>query len=200
MKLWKYLVQSCRMVHNNYVSLSSKHKYLTAMFTGGSILTISDCTAQYLSSRLTENYTYDFRRTLSLFTFGTLYYGFIYRSIYSIYDLAFGPKNVLIKVFVDCGPNTFFLLIPSFYYITGYVKGYNTQYITNQLKNEYLSSSFGTALYWAPIMFISFRYFTIHTRILYITICSFFHKTVLSWYSNRNRVNERINNINIQIQ
>ncbi len=43
----------------------------------------------------------------------------------------------------------------------------------------------------ALIFGLRFKYLTIHTRILYITVFSFVHKTALSWYSNRQRVKER---------
>ena len=41
-------------------------------------------------------------------------------------------------------------------------------------------------------MYISFRFFTPETRIFYITTCSFAHKTALSWYSNRTRCKQRM--------
>lgn len=181
-----------KTAHRNYVAFSAKHKYITSISTAAVMLTVSDCTAQYLSSRWINNYQFDYRRTASMVVFGMCYYGIVARTIYTCYDLLLGPKNALIKVALDVGPHTWVIFTPLFYYITGIVKGYDINYITNQLKREYLTATFGTTIYWTPIMFVSFRYCTIHTRILWLTCFSFFHKTVLSWYSNRTRVKENM--------
>jgi len=191
LNLWKGVLQRGKTIHLNYVAFSAKHKYIAAMATGGGVLTFSDLTAQCLSSRFVDNYTFDTRRTFALWIFGTFYYGIIGRSIYTVYEVMFGPKRAWAKAFMDIGPHTWMVLIPSFYFITGYAKGYDTAHITQQLRKEYLVSSSGTALYWLPVMYVSFKYCTVHTRILWITVFSFAHKTALSWYSNRERVKER---------
>ena len=188
-----------RTIHRNYVAFSANHKYITSILTAGGVLTVSDCTAQYWSSKWINNYQFDYRRTLSMLCFGLFYYGILARTIYSVYDIMFGPKNALLKAFMDIGPHTWLLFVPAFYYSTGLIKGYDIDYITNQLKKEYVTAASGSAIYWAPVMFVSFRYCTIHTRILWITTFSFIHKTALSWYSNRTRVSERtamLNNVN----
>ena len=190
-------MNTLKIVQRNYVAFSPKHQYLSSMVTGGSILTVSDSAAQYLSSKWINNYQFDYRRTLSMFMFGTFYYGIIARSVYSLYDVILGPKNAMVKAFMEIGPHAWMLFTPAFYYSTGIIKGYDTEYITNQLKNEYLTASTGTALYWTPVMFASFRYCTIHTRILWVASFSFIHKTALSWYSNRTRVKERMTMMNL---
>ena len=162
------------------------------MATGGFILTISDGTAQYLSSQFIENYKFDWRRTLALCTFGTFYYGLIARKIYFIYELTLGPGRPILKAFIDCSIHTPFLLLPCFYFMTGIIKGQSVNGIALQLKDEWYTCSTASLAYWVPMMWFNFRYCTPQTRIFFIATMSWIHKSALSWYSNRNRVAQRI--------
>eukprot|EP01084_Bolivina_argentea_P174009 301421_1 len=186
------LLGPLKSIHKNYVATSLNKPFITAMITGGSILTISDFTAQKISSRFIDNYVYDYRRTIALGVFGTFYYGLIARSIYFVYERFIGPGRPVIKSMIDCCVHTPFLLIPCFYYITGTIKGQKLSEINTQLKSEWFVSSTGSVLYWIPIMWFNFRYCTPETRIFFIATLSFLHKTALSWYSNRNRMKERL--------
>lgn len=187
----KSLTRSFKGIYQRYYDISTNKPYITAMITGGSILTVSDLTAQWLTSKFTANYKFDFRRTLALGTFGVFYYGLIARGLYSIYERAIGPGRPLLKTMVDCGVHTPFLLIPCFYFSTGFIKGQTFSEITSQLKQEWWTSSTASLAYWLPMMWFNFTYCTPQTRILFICILSWMHKSALSWYSNRNRVRMR---------
>lgn len=180
------------VVYSKYIHVSVSRPYLTAMVTGGTILTISDCAAQYFSSWGVYGYKHDWRRTFALCMFGTFYYGTVARAIYAYYEWYFGVQQVLQKTIIDCCIHGPLIVVPCFYFMTGVIKGESLTDIHQQFKREFMVTAVGTLLYWIPVMFISFRFFTQHTRILYITSLSLAHKTALSWFTNRNRMNERL--------
>lgn len=176
---------------SSYKNFSKTKPYICASITGFSVLSISDITSQKVS-KWNTNYPYDYRRTVGLAMFGFLYYGFACRKIYFMYDKLFGMGKPILKSVIDCTLHTPFLLLPSFYFITGTCKGDSVHKIYEQLKSEWIVTASGTSAYWIPLMLISFRYMTPETRILYITSCSYIHKTALSWYTNRERVQNRM--------
>lgn len=180
-----------------YKTFSKTKPYICASLTGFSVLSISDVTSQKISTWNTSC-PYDYRRTLGLAMFGLLYYGFACRKIYFMYDKILGIGKPVLKSVIDCTLHTPFLLLPSFYFITGTCKGDKPYKIFEQLKNEWIVTASGTSAYWIPLMLISFRYMTPETRILYITSCSYIHKTALSWYTNRERVKNRKNQFDNQ--
>ena len=189
----------CSCFHLFYFCSFSDHvpfasvppKPLSAMITGGSILSISDFTAQTVSSRFIDNYRFDTQRTLALCLFGTFYYGLVMRKLYFVYETAFGPGRPLFKAMIDCTVHTPFLLLPCFYAMTGAVKGQRPMEIYEQFKAEWWTSSTASIAYWLPVMLFNFRYCTPQTRILFISSTSWVQKTALSWYSNRSRVEQR---------
>mmetsp|Transcript_12094 Transcript_12094/g.23293 ORF Transcript_12094/g.23293 Transcript_12094/m.23293 type:complete len:101 (-) Transcript_12094:187-489(-) len=89
---------------------------------------------------------------------------------------------------IDCYLHTPFLLIPSFYALTGSIKGQTPKEWGRQLRDEWMTASFGSVLYWTPVQIVCFRFVPQHTRIAFVTGMSFFHKAWLSWLSNRKRV------------
>jgi len=160
------------------------------MMTGSSILTISDVTAQWISSWFTEHYRFDGQRTLALCLFGTFYYGLAMRKIYFVYESVLGPGRPVFKAVVDCAVHTPFVLLPSFYVTTGLVKGQRPLEIYEQFKREWWTSSTASVAYWLPMMVFNFRFCTPQTRILFISATAWIQKTALSWYSNRDRVDQ----------
>ena len=164
---------------------------VSAMITGGSILSISDLTAQCISSCFIENYKIDLQRTLAMGVFGTFYYGLIARKLYFVYESVFGPGRVVTKAVIDCCVHTPFVLLPCFYAITGTVKGQSPTQVYEQFKSEWWTSSTASVAYWYPMMMFNFKYCTPQTRILFISCTSWIQKTALSWYSNRTRVARR---------
>jgi len=193
-------VSQARNIRVHYNQISGNKPYITAMLTGGSILTISDLTAQFVSSRFTDNYRFDLRRTFALCAFGTFYYGLIARKLYFVYESVFGPGRAVLKASVDCSIHTPFLLLPCFYAITGTFKGQTPIEIYEQFKKEWWTSSTASIAYWYPMMWINFRYCTPQTRILFISTGSWFHKSALSWYSNRSRVQQRMKEAEEQLE
>jgi len=161
------------------------------MITGSSILSISDVTVQCLSSWFTENYRFDARRTLALCAFGAFYYGLPMRKIYFVYESVIGPGRPVFKAVIDCAVHLPFVLLPSFYGITGMVKGQRPLEIYQQLKEEWPTSSAASFVYWLPLMMLNFRYGTPQTRVLFLSCTSWTQKCGLSWYSNRGRARVR---------
>ena len=175
-------------------NITDAYPNISNMLSGGIILSISDYTAQYITSYNEFNYKWDKSRTLALGTFGCIYFGFIARNVYFIWDklFGFGPKSGLYKSFMDCTVHTFLGYIPGFYIITGIMKGQSINNIYTQMENEYFQACIGTTIYWSIPMYILFQFCSHHWRVIYISMLSFIHKTVLSMYSNRERMRNRL--------
>merc|ERR1712070_465290 len=94
-------------------------------------------------------------------------------------------RHAVTMTILDCAGHTPFVLIPSFYLITKTIKGYTLPQTLTRLKQEFLVASFGSAAYWAPVQLVNFFYVPQHSKILFVSCLSFFHKTWLSWLSNR---------------
>eukprot|EP01083_Nonionella_stella_P053456 141416_1 len=185
---------SFKKIRLGYVRISSQNPYFTSSLTGGCILTFSDYVAQSMSAIYSDGYSYDGRRTLALGSFGFFYYGFVSRTIFWLYDvcLGAGAQRVLAKTLIECIGHTYTLFIPSYYFITGIIKGNTILQIKQQLRHEYFASSSATMCYWMPLMWFNFTYCRLQTQILFLSTFSFIHKTALSWYSNRNRFKQRL--------
>lgn len=96
--------------------------------------------------------------------------------------------NAIQKMVLDVYLHTPFLLIPSFYLITCMIRGRTLSQTLKQLKEEWFEASFGSALFWTPLCLINFLYVPQHSRVVFVAIFSFLHKTWLSWLSNKNAV------------
>ena len=77
------------------------------------------------------------------------------------------------------------LLIPSFYLITKLIMGRSVASTLKQLRREWWTASFGSALFWTPLCLYNFLFVPQHSRVVFVAIFSFIHKTWLSWLSNR---------------
>ena len=86
---------------------------------------------------------------------------------------------------IDVYVHTPLLLIPSFYMITCLVRGRSLQQTIAQLRREWREASFGSALFWTPLCLINFLLVPQHSRVVFVAVFSFVHKTWLSWPSNR---------------
>jgi hypothetical protein len=175
-----------RRVGSLYARQSEQNPHIVASLTAGGILASADITAQWITG--VEKWDSD--RTLSLTAFGLIYYGGPCKWLYLRYDQFIGPGRPMLTMFVDVYLHTPFMLIPSFYLITGTLKGQSLSLTASQLRNEWLEASFGSALYWTPMQIVCFNSIPQHSRIAYITSASFFHKAWLSWVSNRARARE----------
>jgi len=100
------------------------------------------------------------------------------------YDKILGHGRWFSKMFIDVYIHTPFVLIPSFYGITGSIKGQSVDKWSSQLRNEWLVASFGSVLYWTPMQCVAFGFVPQHSRIAFISCGSFLHKAWLSWLSN----------------
>ena len=133
----------------------------------------------------------DWQHTASLAIFGGWHYGGPAKFLYLWYDRFFGVapnfRTAVMKMGFDVYVHGTFLLVPSFYLITGAIKGQTLQQIWSQLRQEWFTASFGSALYWTPLCVLNFRFVPQHSRILVVAVLSFVHKTWLSWLSNRRR-------------
>eukprot|EP01084_Bolivina_argentea_P307354 531241_1 len=148
------------------------HQLVLVELMARAILGSADAAAQYLSTIYVDNYKYDVRRTMALSVFGFFYYGFVSRTIYWFYDIYFGPGKALTKTVVESLLHTYSIFIPSFYFITGTVKGYSVSEIKQQLKDEYFASAGGTMTYWLPLMYWNFKYCKLETRIFFVSTFS----------------------------
>ena len=144
-----------------------------------------------------EQHGIDWRRTIGLTVFAGWHYGGPGKFLYLGYDRVFQRagsdfRRAALSVVADVGAHTPFLLLPSFYVITGAFKEQSLQQSLEQLQREWLVASFGSAAFWTPVCFLNFRVVTQHSRIFVLSCASFVDKTLLSYWSNRGRHRERL--------
>jgi len=180
---------------HRYAHISTQHPHSVAAATAGGIITVADLTCQS-TVQWDAAHGIDWQRTTGLALFATWHYGVPAKYLYLMYDrvLGTGPtlRTALSKMLVDVYVHSPFLLVPSFYLITGTCKGQSLAESTDQLRREWFTASFGTALFWTPLCTINFRYVPQHSRILTVAAGSFLHKLWMSWLSNRDRHQQRL--------
>lgn len=181
--LWR-MRQRLTRIGFRYAEFSNRRPFIAAAFTAGTILTSADLTSQSLEFSFKGlPFDYEWRRTLSLAAFGFIYYGGPVKALYLMYDKFF--RTAIAKVMFDVCIHTPFMLIPTFYGITCTIKGKSMSETWKQLKEEWVEASLGSLCFWVPTCFLNFTFVPQHSRILVISVMSFFHKTWLSWVSNR---------------
>ena len=170
----------------SYARFSTAHPHAAAAATAGSIICAADLTCQTMIDKKSE---LDVRRTAALTIFGAWHYGVPAKALYLLYDRVIGTDpsfaTALKKMILDVYVHTPFLLIPSFYLITCVVRGRTPQQALHQLRAEWAVASFGSALFWTPLCLCNFLFVPQHSRIVFVSVFSFVHKTWLSWLSNR---------------
>jgi len=178
-----------KRVSSAYARFSTKRPYVAAGMTAGSILMSADVFAQRLeSASRNTHHCHDYRRTVALASFGFFYYGGPCKFFYLLYDKLF--TSVALKVAVDACVHTPFILVPSFYVTTLTIKGKSKDQMLKQLKDEWVEASVGSLAFWGPVCTVNFMFVPQHSRVLVVSMMGFFHKTWLSWVSNRKRVAE----------
>ena len=179
-----------------YASVSTERPHAVAGLTASGIISSADVTCQLLFQRDAAK-GLDWQRTLSLTAFAAWHYGAPAKYLYLTYDKVLGrtaysaSAAAALKMGFDVYVHSPLLLVPSFYLITGTVKGQTLAQTLAQLRNEWLEASFGTAVFWTPLCYLNFRLVPQHSRILFVSVGSFLHKTWLSHLSNRARHRER---------
>jgi hypothetical protein len=178
-----------------YKVISTKHPRVVAGLTASCVLSSADATCQAVLQPPIDG-QYDVRRTAGLALFGFIWYGGPCKSLYLLFDKVLGTvptaRNVVLQTFIDCYIHTPFALVPAFYYITNAVKGKPIDETTEQLKREWLTASFGSAIFWTPAQIVNFWLIPQHSKILYVAWLSFAHKTWLSWLANRHERAQRL--------
>ena len=153
---WLQRQTQLQRIAKRYAEVSTKHPQLVAATTACGVITAADATCQ-LTLQTDASVPYDWRRTLGLSAFGFFYYGGPCKFLYLTMDRVFknqtrlvGHKVTIAKTFIDCWIHTPFILVPSFYLVTGVVKQQSLTEIGQQLKKEWVTASFGSALFWTP--------------------------------------------------
>jgi hypothetical protein len=109
--------------------------------------------------------SFDYRRCLSMMTFGGLYNGFINLYVYNLYSryfpsllrstpLRFGVAATLVDNFVHVPA----FYTPGFYYITGVVQGQGWGEMNETLRNGYYDSTVSCWALWVPVQFCNFAF------------------------------------------
>ena len=93
--------------------------------------------------------------------------------------------NAVYKMLIDVYVQTPLLMIPTFYLITCLMRGRTVSDTLSKLRREWPEAAFGSALFWTPICLLNFAYVPQHSRTVVVALCSFVHKTWMSWLSNR---------------
>lgn len=182
-------------VGSTYAGVSTSHPHTIAGLSAAGVVCSADLTCQLAFQRSADG-SIDWPRTIGLTVFAAWHYGGPAKFLYLTYDRLLGTaphmQVAVKKMLCDVYVHTPFLLIPSFYAITGAFKGQSLTGSVAQLKAEWFEASFGSALFWTPICAFNFRYIPQHSRILTVSVASFVHKTWLSYLSNRQRHKERM--------
>lgn len=188
------VVMGFRKLGHSYATISTNYPHSVAAATAFFVLGGADMMAQFLECKFGGRKSgWDRRRTLSLVCFGVFYYGGPCKFFYMRYPgwmellipKAPNPVKKMTSAMIDCGIVTPILLLPTFYLITFKVKGHTFAEAYARYMDDAVEATVGTFLFWFPICSINFAFVPIHSQILVITICSFIHKTWLSWVSNR---------------
>jgi len=185
------LQNSMRSVGHRYADISDRHPYITACFTAGTLLMFSDSTCQAVIQPLMSEdpQPWDRQRTLALGAWGAFWYGGPVKFLYLGYDRVFGVgqalKVVTKKVMVDVCLHTPLALIPSFYIITGLLRGDSLEASINHLKSCWLTASFGCLFFWLPVCSLNFAFVPQHSRILVVNVGNFLNKSFLSYLTKR---------------
>jgi hypothetical protein len=87
--------------------------------------------------------------------------------------------------FLDNSLHSPFLAIPSFYAITGSLRGDSAGDIKVKLENEWWTTLKATWLIWVPAQALSFAVLPAWQRPVFSCCMSFFYNITLSWISNR---------------
>ena len=190
------LVVSVRSVGERYATISTRYPHSVAGVSACGVMTSADLAVQALVQRDPGKAT-DWQRTAGIALFAGWHYGIPAKFLYLWYDRYFGVaptlRTAVLKMGFDVYVHSSLLLVPSFYMITGGVKGQSLEQIAAQYRAEWFTATFGTCLYWTPLCILNFRYVPQHSRILVVAVLSFVHKTWLCWLSNRARHRERLN-------
>jgi len=114
--------------------------------------------------------------------------------LYLAYDRFFGVGKawqvVSKKLIVDVCLHTPLALIPSFYIITGLLRGDSLEASINHLKSCWLTASFGCLFFWLPVCTLNFAFVPQHSRILAVNVGNFFNKSFLSYLTKRQEENK----------
>ena len=183
-------------IGQQYARASSSAPHTTAGVTAAAIVASADVTCQSLLQPTSAGELIDYNRTLGLTVFAAWHYGGPAKFLYLLYPRIFRTgselRKAILSVAVDVYAHTPFLLLPSFYVITGAFKKQTISESVEQLRREWWVAAFGGVLFWTPMCFINFRFVPQHSRILFVSAMSFVDKLALSWWSNRSRQRERL--------
>lgn len=189
------LLGGLRRVGERYARWSTSAPYTAAGATAAGVNFTADITCQSFFQHDANNGV-DWSRTAGITTFAGFWYGLPAKHLYLLYDRFIGaaPSMRLAaqKVAVDVYGHNPFLLLPTFFLVTGAFKGLTVEDSVAQLKREWFEATIGSAAFWTPLCFLNFRFVPQHSRILSVAVLSFVHKTWLSYLSNRSRYQERL--------
>lgn len=190
------LARSLQRLGEAYATTSTRYPHATAGASACGVMTSADLTVQVLVQRDANGL--DWQRTAGIAIFAGWHYGVPAKHLYLWYDRYFGTAPTLRvaaqKMLVDVYLHGSLGVVPSFYLITGVVKGQTLTQVVEQYRREWFTATFGTAAYWTPMCILNFRFVPQHSRILVVAVLSFIHKTWMSWLSNRVRHQERLSN------
>jgi len=173
------------LLKKRYARLSERYPFTTAGLTSSVVFLCSDCFAQCVLTSDAVDHGFDYRRCGGLVMFGLVYYGGPLKAMYLLFDKYLGPGRAVRKAVLDVAVHTPLLGIPSFYLITGTVKGMTPEQIWEQLKAEWPKATTGSVAFWFPVCLLNFAYVPQQFRVLLTAFASFVHKSWLSWLSSR---------------
>lgn len=142
--LWITMSFRLSSLLSRYTTLLEIHPYKTNIASGIALCAIGDVMCQNMVLDVVE---FDYRRCLSMMSFGGIYNGFINLWVYSKYPKVF-PKFMkstparfgIAATLVDNFIHVPIFYTPGFYYITGIVQGQDREEINSTLWNGYFES------------------------------------------------------------
>jgi len=172
---------------------AKEHPYISSGTSTSVSLFVTDVVAQKLTLDPTE--PWDARRSFSMFMWGLVWYGgpqqFYWTQLYPRLIGRGSNLQAAATAFADCVVNSSVTYIPSFYILTGMLKGNTLEQSLELLRKEYLTACLGMTGFWLPMQTLNFRFVPVHCQTFIVQIGNFANKIWLSWLSNRSRVEEQ---------
>jgi len=171
---------------NRLRQLAADHPVKTNMATGLVLGTAGDMVAQLAIERRDS---YDFRRTLAFGLFTSGFAGFVYTPFYRLLDRRFGTASslrvVAKKVAAENLFFTPFIYFPSFYMITGAIRGDSARDSWSKMKEQYIDANMHAWQMWVVADAVNFALVPLQFRVIFACSAEFVWVSILSIISNR---------------
>lgn len=164
-----------------YTQQTVARPWTTAIFTGTTIVSASDITAQALEG----NGGIDITRLSALAAYGGLYAGAGHKVLYAFLERVVPQHWSLMgrvgsQMALSQFVHTPLIQLPVFYGLTGWARGYDRQRIEANLRETYQTTLVRNYIFWLPTTGLMYAVVPLHLRVLVMNSASYFWNTGLS--------------------